>query len=267
MHDDSAPDAGGSMRSSGRGPAAPPDWADAGHPARQGATAAECNGCSATLRPMSRRSSPPGAPGPFDDGEGRNDLRREIAAAAARLIADDGADYGSAKQKAAREVLGDGRAPRNVLPDNDEIDAALREHLALFDDEHDERLARMRAVALQLLERLEAFRPLVTGAVWKGIATAHAPIHVQVFHDNPKDVQFFLIDQRVDFDALTIPHFHGSRRGDEVEAYAFLFSGEPVLLSVYGSDDLRGALLAGAAGQAERGDRRALLSRIDASAD
>ncbi len=214
---------------------------------------------------MSRRSSAPEPAGPFDDGDGRNDLRREIAAVAARLIADDGADYGSAKLKAVREVLGDGRPPRNALPDNDEIDAALREHLALFDDEHDERLARMRTVALQLLDRLQDFRPMVTGAVWKGIATAHAPIHVQVFHDNPKDVQFFLIDQRVDFDAATIPHFHGARRGEEVEAYVFEFAGEPVLLSVYGSDDLRGALLAGAGGQSDRGDARALRARIDAA--
>jgi hypothetical protein len=213
---------------------------------------------------MSRRSCPDGDGRSvlvFEDG-GPTALRRQIAVIAARLIADQGHDYGNAKQRAAREALGDGRAPRNAMPDNDEIDAALREHLALFDHGHDERLARMRAVALTLLERLSAFHPLVTGAVWKGLATEHAPIHVQVFHDDPKDVQFFLIDQRVDFDALTVPHFRKRRQGEAVEAYAFEFDGEPVLLSVYGGDDLRGALLTGTGGQAERGDRRALAMLI-----
>ena len=70
-------------------------------------------------------------------------MRREIAAAAARLVADNGLDYGSAKQKAARDIVGTERLPRNQLPDNDEIDEALREHLQLFDDEHPARLARM----------------------------------------------------------------------------------------------------------------------------
>ena len=45
----------------------------------------------------------------FDD---TRQLRLEIAAAAARLVAQDGADYGSAKRKAARQVLGGGRCRR-----------------------------------------------------------------------------------------------------------------------------------------------------------
>ena len=196
----------------------------------------------------------------------RHDVRREIAAAAARLIADTGIDYGSAKHKAAREVLGEGRAPRNAMPDNAQIDEALREHLALFDDEHPARLSRMRDVALTLLQRLSPFHPLATGAVWKGIATEHVPIHLQLFHDNVKEVQFFLIDQRVDFEGLTVPHFRGARHDDEVEAFAFEFMGEPVLLSVYPHDDLRGALLP-SGGRKERGDLRALRALIESEGE
>eukprot|EP01036_Dinobryon_divergens_P058505 gene58506-78044_t len=36
-------------------------------------------------------------------------LRSEIAAAAARMIAEDGADYGSAKRKAAKLILGNNK--------------------------------------------------------------------------------------------------------------------------------------------------------------
>lgn len=188
-------------------------------------------------------------------------MRREIAAAAARLVADSGLDYGSAKQKAARDVVGSERLPRNQMPDNDEIDEALREHLLLFDDEHPARLARMRRAALELMRELSRFHPLATGAVWKGIATEHVPIHLQLFHDNGKEVGFFLIDRRIAFDATTVPHY---RTGEDVEAFVFEWRGEPVLLSVYGRDDLRGALRGGAQG-AERGDLQALQALAEAA--
>jgi hypothetical protein len=184
--------------------------------------------------------------------------RREVAALAARFIAEGGLDYASAKAKAARAVFG-GRAPRGALPDNDEIDEALREHLDLFDEEHGERVARMRRAALELMDKLAAFRPMATGAVWKGIVAAHAPIHLQLFHDNEKEVEYWLLDRRIDFEVGTVPHFRGP---GEVEALMLEWRGEPVLLSVYGPDDLRGALRAGAAG-AQRGDRTALAARLE----
>lgn len=184
-------------------------------------------------------------------------LRQAIAAAAARLIADDGLDYGSAKQKAAREVAGGDRLPRNTLPDNDEIDTALREHLALFDDEHPQRLARMRRAALALMDRLADFTPLATGAVWKGIAAEHAPIHLQLFHDNAKEVAFRLLGDGIEGEAGTMPHFRLPE--SEVEALGFEWRGEPVVLSLYAHDDLRGALRA-VDGRVQRGNRAALAA-------
>src|SRR5690554_2410807 len=108
-------------------------------------------------------------------------LRREIAATAARLVADGGLDYASAKRKAVRQLTGSNTPPRGALPDNDEIDAALAEHLSIFDEAHDERVACRRRVAAQLMGRLESFRPYLTGAVWKGIVAEHAPMHLQLF--------------------------------------------------------------------------------------
>ncbi len=186
-------------------------------------------------------------------------LRLEIAAAAARWIADAGSDYASAKRKAVQQVLGRRRNPKGSMPDNDEIDAALLEHLELFDSEHPARVLRRRRAAVALMKRLEAFRPYVTGAVWKGVVAEHAPIHLQLFHDNTKDVQIELLNEGIDFDVATVPHFRG---GADVEAIAFWLDDEPVLLSLYRHDDLRGALKGGASGP-ERGDRRALLERLE----
>lgn len=192
---------------------------------------------------------------------GNEGLRREIAATAARMIADGGLDYGSARSKAALAVCGT-RTPRGAMPDNDDIDEALREHLGLFDADHQARVDRMRAVAADLMARLEGFHPLVTGSVWKGIVTEHAPIHLQLFHDNGKEVHYWLLDQGIGYESATIPHF---RSQGEVEVLGLTWRGEPVMLSLYRSDDLRGALRAPAGGETPRGDRAALLARMEES--
>ena len=86
----------------------------------------------------------------FDDSA---QLRLEIAAAAARLVAQDGADYGSAKRKAARQVLGDAPNRPNILPDNDLIEEQVRQYNALFlADSQPARLFQLRTIALQVME-------------------------------------------------------------------------------------------------------------------
>jgi len=188
-------------------------------------------------------------------------LRLEIAAAAARLVADGALDYASAKRKAARQLLGDAGAPRGAMPDNDEIDEALREHLELFDDGHAERVERMRHVALRLMRELRQYQPYLTGAVWKGIVAEHAPIHLQLFHDDSKDIQIHLLNLGLDFDVTELPHLRAeAHRGDRgVEALALLWQGEPVLLSLHPADDLRGALKGD---PPLRGDASALERRL-----
>ncbi len=197
----------------------------------------------------------------FDD-TGNRHLRSQIAAAAARLVADEGLDYGAAKQRGAREVLGNGPIPRNSLPKNDQVDQALLEHLELFDAQHAERLASMRAVAIAWMHKLERFVPLATGAVWKGIATEFAVIHLQLFFDNGKELQYFLLDAQIDFESICVPHFKG---GGDVEAYQFEWQGEGIVLSVYDHDDIKGALKTGTASagltpKAERGNVEALIA-------
>ncbi len=186
-------------------------------------------------------------------------IRHELAAIAARLIADGGLDYASAKRKAARQAFGSGSPPRDATPDNDLIDQALREHLALFDPGHRDRVALRRRMACEWLERLAQFTPLVTGAVWKGLVTEHAPIHLQLFHDSHKEIEIDLLNRGIAFEIATVGHY---RRNDvEVEALGFIWEETPILLSLYDPVDLRGALRAGPGG-AERGDRAALLARM-----
>src|ERR1700688_507762 len=127
-------------------------------------------------------------------------LRAEIAVAAARMIAEDGADYGSAKRKAARQILGANKVRGDLLPDNEQIEEEVRQHFALFyGDTQPARLLWLRRIALRLMADLAQFSPYLTGAVLNGTAGEHSDIHLQLFTESPKDVEIFLLNKNIRF--------------------------------------------------------------------
>ncbi len=131
---------------------------------------------------------------------GNNDfMRRSIASAAARLMAEHGiGDYGAAKRKAARTLgAGEGEA----LPSNGEVEAELRTYQSLYqEDEQRERLRAMREIALRLMEVLADFRPCLTGAVLEGTAGRYAEIELDLFADSAKDVEIFLLSRDIPYE-------------------------------------------------------------------
>ena len=194
-------------------------------------------------------------------------LSDEIAAAAARLVVEEGMEYGMAKRKAAR-VLGRGGTRSADLPGNEAIEDEVRAYIELFHaDTQPGELAALRRVALHWMERLAALRPHLTGAVWRGTATRLSSVHLQLFCDDPKQAEIALINLGVSYDsgAMTGP------RGEEVPVLSLIAPsrdlGEPVTvhLSVLDHDDLRGALRPDARGQVSRGDLAALRARMEAS--
>jgi hypothetical protein len=201
-----------------------------------------------------------------------NSIKVEIAARAAQMIADSGLDYGSAKRKAAQELYGAGSTPKDSLPSNEDIDQALLEHLELFDPAHPQRVQTMRAAALELMDKLAAFQVLITGAAWKGICAEHAYVHLQAFHDNPKELEYALLNLNISYDAEMAPHWRGDA---ETEALAMLypFQGErvPILLALYATDEVRGALKTkirrGDEELPARADRATLRLALDANQD
>jgi hypothetical protein len=180
-------------------------------------------------------------------------LRAEIAIAAARMIAEEGASYGTAKRKAAKQILGDERASKEFLPGNEQIEEELRVYNELFlGDTQPARLRHLREVALELMEELAPFQPYLTGAVLNGTAGEHSDIHLQLFVDNPKDVEIFLLNKNIDFEVSETPHFKPNQQA--VETVSFMHNNEGVHLALYQVDDLRGALKAKHGSQAERVD-------------
>jgi hypothetical protein len=189
-------------------------------------------------------------------------LRAEIAAAAARLIAQDGHDYNSAKRKAAKQILGDTQPPLNLLPDNAQIEAEVRIYQSLFHaDTQPARLFRLRTLAVDIMEGLAAFHPYLTGSVLNGTAGPHDDIHLQLFADSAKEVEIFLLNRNLQIDISETPHFKGPRHGS-VETVSFLWHKEGVHASLYELDDLRGAVKTRGDGKLLRADLAAVRALL-----
>jgi hypothetical protein len=138
---------------------------------------------------------------PRSDPGGRElQNRARIADLAARLIAEHGlADWSLAKRKAARQLMLEASC---ALPGDDEIEAALIAHHALFGGAaHAASLRQQRAQALQWMRDLAAYEPVLTGGVAAGWASEHSDIRIELVADDAKAVELALINRGVPYRA------------------------------------------------------------------
>ncbi|WP_075793294.1 hypothetical protein [Massilia putida] len=185
-------------------------------------------------------------------------VRARIAATAARMIAQDGADYSTAKTKAARQVLGVDRPSPNYLPDNIQVEDEVRRYQTLFlGPAQAARVRHMRGAALDVMELLAEFRPYLTGPILNGTAGEHDEIHLQLFADSAKEVEIWLLNRNVNIEISETPHFKGGRH-DPVETVSFMWQKEMVHAELYEMNDLRGALKPRADGRLHRADAATL---------
>src|SRR5438105_6236552 len=186
-------------------------------------------------------------------------MRTRIAAAAARIMAEDGVDdFALAKRKAARQL---GALETQALPRNDEIEAELRAYRALYHaDEHARLIEQLRRVALDAMRALERFHPYLTGPVLKGTAGPYAEIDLQLFPDSPKDVEIFLLDRGVPFATHEARRYSGDR-AHAVSVITLLWDSVPLRLSVFDPRVERLALKTSVAG---RGPERGCAAEVSA---
>jgi len=192
------------------------------------------------------------------------DLTDEIAASAAQWVVEEGLEYGPAKRRALKAL---GLPPRTLLPNNEQVEAQVREYIELFCAESQpEELLALRRHALMWMTRLAEFRPYLGGAVWHGTATRLSDIYLQLFCDDAKSCEIELINKGVAFEARSVNGLHG----EPVEALSIhSFCDElgeeiGVHLLVNDFDDVRGALKADAQGRSPRGDVEAVKRLIGA---
>ncbi len=186
-------------------------------------------------------------------------LSAEIAATAARLVVEDGMEYGPAKRRAAR-LLGRG-SRAHELPANDLVEDEIRSYLALFCAETQPlELAALRTIAADWMQRLAPFRPHLSGAVWRGTATRHSDVHLELFCDDSKAAELALIDLNVDYDVSST----SGARGQGIDVLSIVASHPglaervTVHLAILDYDDLRGSLKPDSRGRPQRGDLNAL---------
>ncbi|HEX5686644.1 MAG TPA: hypothetical protein VFY73_21770 [Ideonella sp.] len=194
-----------------------------------------------------------------------DDLTAELCARAARLVVEEGLDYAAAKRRALRDI-GPQAGRGATLPPNEQLEDAVREHIALFHaDSQPVELAALRQLALRWMDSLTEFRPHLGGAVWRGTATRLSPVLIDLYCDDAKAAEIEFLNRGITFDSHSEP-------GDEetvlsVEARCPEL-GETVSVHfiVHDHDELRGALKPDARGQTWRGDAAALRQRLQEGA-
>ena len=173
--------------------------------------------------------------------------RARIAAAAARLMAEDGIDdFALAKRKAARRL---GAPESEALPGNDEVEAELHAYRALYrPEEQPQRIAELRRIALDAMRALERFSPYLTGAVLKGTAGPYAEIELQLFPESTKEVEIFLLERHIAYATQEGRRFSGGR-AHVMSVLTLTWQEAPLRLSVFDPRDERVALKTSQAGR------------------
>ncbi len=203
-------------------------------------------------------SGPNRGSSPSNGDRASSQLRTLITLHAAKLIAEGLTDYHAAKLKAARQLHCN---DKNALPDNNEIEAALREHLSLFATiTQPAALAALRRVALRAMRWLQiegqgsasqsmanaiTFEPWITGAVLNGTANEFSDIELELIGIETKTMEFILLNRGIEF---------GLRGGDSTSRsykpaelnkniqYHLEFEDAPVVITLYDSHAKRQAL-------------------------
>ena len=192
-------------------------------------------------------------------------LSDELAAMAARLVVEEGMEYGQAKRKAAR-ALGR-RSPRQAeLPGNEQVEDEVRAYIEIFcADTQPAELRALREVAAEWMARLAEFRPHLSGAAWRGTATRQSSLHIDLYCDDSKSTEIALLNRGIDYDVATLDRPGADPLDVLTLATPCPALGEAVTLHllVRDLDELRGALKPDARGRTWRGDLAALKRLLD----
>lgn len=194
------------------------------------------------------------------DSSGQRQMRMRIAQMAARIMAEDGIDdFALAKRKAARQT---GAPDTRNMPDNAEVEQALREYRDLYQaGEHAERLVALRQAAVRVMQLLATHDPHLVGPVLTGTAGRYACVDLHLFTDEPKELEMFLVNRRIEFRPREARvHVGGEAR--TVPGFEFDWSGTCFRALVFSRRDLRVGVRLAAEGRPQDGARADAVERM-----
>lgn len=140
----------------------------------------------------------------------------ELAAQAAIYIAEGETDWSAARRRLAEEKR---ISSGSLLPSDEEIESALREHFAIFDAKgHAERLLELRKIALRVMMELSEYSPKLIRGVLNGCADRYSDIFLTVETDDAKSLEIDLMDRGIDLEVL--PN-ESNLKGEPVEEIVF----------------------------------------------
>lgn len=106
--------------------------------------------------------------------------------------------YFAAKQKAAQRL---GADPRQGLPSNQEVAAALKDYLEFYGGQaREQAVASLLETAIQAMEWLQVMQPKLSGALVDELANEHSPVHIHVFSDDPDAAVHHLMQHQVPYE-------------------------------------------------------------------
>lgn len=169
-----------------------------------------------------------------------NHVRFQVAHKAAQMMAEEGiSDYAFAKRKAAKFF---GLMDGDALPSNDEINDAIKEHQAIFfDEEHEAHLKILRLEALEIMKKLKAFNPHLTGGALDGTVGRYPTLHIQLYADSMKEVEFFLLNHNIVYETRDRKSRTRDPMQDKKMIPVLILEGSmgPIELLIYHIDDLK----------------------------
>lgn len=125
--------------------------------------------------------------------------RQLVADEAARLLYEEGyRDYLVAKQKAAQR-LGCATDKANQPSNKDIHQAILVRRNTLASEKETCHLHELREVAIEAMTFLNAYSPMLVGAVTDGTAGMHTPAVIHLFSPTAEEVMFYLEDNKLPF--------------------------------------------------------------------
>ncbi len=163
-----------------------------------------------------------------------------VAQEAARIIVNHGVrDYWLAKQKAQERL---GLNVRAAMPGNEEVEAAVADHLQLFGGEsHTDRLRELRKAAIAAMKRLAVFNPRLVGPVLTGTADENSAINLHVFTDHTESVAVALAEHSIVCRPYERRLKHRRDQSDSYAGFEFEQDGHTVQATVFPVDGIRQA--------------------------
>ncbi len=166
----------------------------------------------------------------------KRELQRRIAYEAARIMTEYRSDnIAHACQKAAAKL---GVSRRQQMPTREEVEEALREQQWLTrGEEQQQALSRLRRSALEAMQALRQFDPILVGSVYQGTADSNSRVQLHLYADTPEDVLFALSDLKIPWQERQRTLSFSNGRRLEVPSFNFTADGVAFELLVLSSEN------------------------------